>query len=56
MFGLNNKGWGVGNLIAFICIFLVVLIGISVLAYNYGKQSSVENHDESNIHEMVDTN
>ena len=37
MVKLNNKGFGMANLIAFICIFLVILIAVAVLSFYYGR-------------------
>lgn len=36
MMKLNNKGWGLSNMIAFIVILIIFLIIFLVVAYNYG--------------------
>lgn len=36
MLHLNNKGWGLGVLLAFIVIFIVAIIFISIGASNLG--------------------
>ena len=48
MVKLNNKGFGMANLIAFICIFLVILIAVAVLSfYYYGKDYDREEIKEN---------
>ena len=40
---LSNKGWGMTTLIAFICIMLLIILGIFFLAYNYGVEKDSPN-------------
>ncbi len=36
MFKLNNRGWGLSVLLAFIIVFIIAIILISVGAHNLG--------------------
>lgn len=42
MFKLNNKGWGLGIMILFICVFLLAILIISVLSAKYGLMSNTK--------------
>ena len=33
---LNNRGWGIGVMVGFICVFVIAIIIIAVLAYYMG--------------------
>ena len=33
---LNNRGWGLGAMIGFLCVFAIFIIVIAFLAYNLG--------------------
>lgn len=39
MFKLNNKGWGLGIMILFICVFFLAILIISALSAKYGLMS-----------------
>jgi len=37
MFKLNNKGWGLGEMIGFLIILFLALLVVSFLAHKYGN-------------------
>lgn len=40
---LNNKGWGLSNMIIFIVILLLFMIIFLIVAYNYGIEKDSPN-------------
>lgn len=36
MYKLNNRGWGLGVMLVFICVFLIAIIFIAIQAKEYG--------------------
>ena len=46
MASLNNKGWGISNMITFLVIFIIFIFIIAFLVYNLGHE------DDSNIQLM----
>ena len=49
---LNNKGFGIGTLIFFICLFFVILFIITYLAYINGVD---RNNNTNSIPEIKET-
>ena len=50
MFKLNNRGWGLGTMIAFVCVFLLAIILITVISLKYGftnKTNSTRQQENS---------
>ncbi len=43
---LNNRGFGLGTLLAFICFFIVVMLAIAIMAYNAGVNSDSSKEQE----------
>lgn len=41
---LNNRGWGLGTMMAFIVFFVFVLLIIAIIAYNFGLDKGSPNH------------
>ncbi len=33
---LNNRGWGIGVMIAFVCVFIAFILTVAILAYRMG--------------------
>ena len=50
---LNNKGFGMGTLIFFICLFFVILIAITYVAYTNGIDRKDENRVVPEIKEQI---
>ena len=46
MASLNNKGWGISNMITFLVIFIIFIFIIAFLVYN------LDHEDDSNIQLM----
>ena len=51
---LNNKGFGMGTLIFFICLFFVILLAVTYIAYTNGIEKKDNNgnfiqNDENSI-------
>lgn len=38
---LNNKGFGMGTLIFFICLFFVILLAVTYIAYTNGIEKKI---------------
>lgn len=46
---LNNKGWGISNMITFLVIFIIFIFIISFLIYNL-------DHDEGSDFQLIEEN
>ena len=52
---LNNKGFGMGTLIFFICLFFVILLAVTYIAYTNGIEKKDNNSNSiPEIREPVD--
>lgn len=52
---LNNKGFGMGTLIFFICLFFVILLAVTYIAYTNGIEKKDNNSNSiPEIRESVD--
>ncbi len=43
MLKLNNEGWGISSLIAFIVVLILFVIILFVISYNYGIEKDSPN-------------
>lgn len=41
---LNEKGWGLTTLLVFICVFILILVGVAILSYHYGANEGRKNN------------
>ena len=47
MLKLDNKGWGLTTMIAFICVFVIFLIVVAILVWNWNR--GVESANEETL-------
>ena len=52
MLKLDNKGWGLGTMIGFICVFIVFLIVVGFLVWNWNRGVESPN-DESLVNYII---
>ena len=52
MLKLDNKGWGLGTMIGFICVFVIFLIVVGFLVWNWNRGVESPN-DESLINNIM---
>ena len=52
MLKLDNKGWGLATMIGFICVFIVFLIVVGFLVWNWNRGIETSN-DESLVNNIV---
>jgi len=50
---MNNYGFTLGTMLAFICFFLVILVAVAIVAYNHGASPKANIKNESSENKFV---
>ena len=45
MLKLDNKGWGIATMIGFICVFVIFLLVVGFLVWNWNRKVTSPNSD-----------
>ena len=51
MYKLNNHGWGLGTLLAFISFLVLVLIIVAIISFNYGVDHGANSNNNQQTEE-----
>ncbi len=51
MYKLNNHGWGLGTLLAFISFLVLVLLIVAIISFNYGVDHGANSNNNQQTEE-----